>query len=190
MKTVSSLPATLLALVVASPFAFAQENPQPPPVAAPAVSASLTDLPVANHLVFLAKLPSRAELTKDAQTKGLTITRIDQTADSVVVVYQMADGRKDTIAYTTLSADNTADETVAAPATPPTQTVVSAGPPTTTTVVYREPSTVYYTGPRYVRYYDPYPDFWAPLAVGIGIGWLSGGHSHGHGGGHHGGWHR
>ncbi len=189
MKTVSILPAAVLAFVVASPFAVAQDSSHPAPVAAPAASASLTDLPVANHLVYLAKLPARADLAKDAQVKGLTITRIDQTADSVVVVYQAADGRTDTFAYTILAAESTADETGVALAVPaPPQTVITAGPPATTTVVYREPETIYYAGPRYVRYYDPYANFWAPLAVGFGIGWVSGGH--GHGGHHHGRWHR
>ena len=66
-----------------------------------------------------------------------------------------------------------------------TYTVVSAPPPTTT-VVYVDPSPVYYST-RYYRSYDPAWDFWAPLTLGVGLGWASGGHHCWHG---YGGWHR
>lgn len=200
MKTSSLFPVALLAAVFAGSAAFAQDNPPAPAAAAPAPKApaagSLTELPTANHLVYLAQLPSAADLTEGAAARGITITRIDQTKESIVVVYKYSDGRLDTFAYTLLSAANSPDRPLVAagqPTTMPQSSVVyTQSPPpttTTTTIVYTsEPETVYYR-PRYVRYYDPAYDFWGPLALGVGIGWIGhGGHNgcydHGHGGRH------
>ena len=198
-KTSSLFPVALLAAVFAGSAAFAQNNPPAPAAAAPAPKAlavgSLTELPAANHLVYLAQLPSAADLTEGAAARGITITRIDQTKESIVVVYQYSDGRLDTFAYTLLSAANSSDRPRVAdgqPTTMPQSSVVytQSPPPNTTTIVYTsEPETVYYR-PRYVRYYEPAYDFWGPLALGVGIGWISGGHhhhgdyGHGHGGRH------
>ena len=190
MKNNFLLPAALLAAVVSAPLMLAQDAAAP--AATPAPAASVSTLPVVNHLVYLAKLPTPAELMKGAAAQGSTITRIDQTSDSIVVVYQYANGRTDTFGYTLLSAATTLENgapVAVQPGTPaPAPTVVYAQPvPQTTTVVYRDPETVYYT-PRYVRYYDPVADFWGPLALGVGIGWI-GGHDSWHGGWHgRGGW--
>jgi len=166
---------TLLA-ALAVPQAFAQDKPADP--AAPAANPG--DLPPVTHLVYLDQLPTPAALIKEAAAQGATIQRIDRTSDSVVVVCKYADGRTDTTGYTTLSAASTTEEpaVVAVPAAP-------ANPPTYTVVSY-QPAPVYYET-RY-RSYDPVDNFWAPLALGIGIGWVSGGHgghyhgyNHGHG---------
>jgi len=170
---------------LAAPRAFAQEQAAPA-ADKPAPDAGVTELPPVNHLVYLAQLPTPAALIKEAAAQGATVQRIDRTNDSVVVVCKYADGHTDTTGYTTLSAASTQEEpaavvaaTDAAPRVAPTVTLVSAPP--TTTVVYSDAPAVYYE-PRY-RYYDPYDNFWAPLALGIGIGWVSGGHGgyyHGH----------
>lgn len=150
------------------------------------------DLPPVNHLVYLEKLPTPAALVKEAAAKGMIIQRIDRTDDSVVVTYAYADGHTDTTGYTTLTAASTEAEpavVAAAPGTPPPTATTVVSPPPTYTVIYRDPAPVYYGRSYY--YDDP---FWAPLALGIGIGWVSGGHggyrghggfSHGHGGWRH-----
>ena len=146
---------------------------------------------VINHVVYLAKLPTPAELMKGAELQGIKIARIDQTTDRMVVAYEYSGGRTVTFAYTLLTAVAAYPAPAAGAATPPA-TVVYSQPAPATQVVYTQPSTVYYT-PRYVSYYDPAWDFWGPLALGVGIG-LIGGHDGGwHGGwhgGHGGGWHR
>ncbi len=144
-----------------------------------------------DHLVYLARLPSPAELQQGAKVQGATIARIDQTSDRIVVVYEYSNGRTVTFAYTLLSAAANYPTPVArtdapAPASPVVYTPSVPAPQ----VVYTQPETVYYT-PSYVRYYDPAWDFWTPLALGVGIG-LIGGHGHGWYGGWHGGhagWH-
>ena len=146
-----------------------------------------------NHIVYLAKLPTPAELQKGAALQGAVVLRIDQTNDRMVVVYEYSGGRAVTFAFTLLSAAANYPAATVAPATSASgnaATVVYAQPASATQVVYAQPSTVYYT-PRYVSYYDPAWDFWTPLALGVGIG-LIGGHGHGWYGGHgwHGGWHR
>lgn len=195
MKTPSLLTTALLATALAAPFALAQTRPAPTPPAAPPAApeaANVTELPPVNHLVYLDKLPTPAALMKEAAAQGTTIQRIDRTSDSVVVIYKYADGHTDTFGYTTLSAASTVDApaVVSAPPAPPPQITVVSAPPPTTTVIYREPPTVYYET-RYRYYDDPLDHFWAPLALGIGIGWVTGGHGsyyHGHGGYYHRGW--
>ena len=195
MKSMNYLSAVILAAVVAGPLsAAAQENAAPAPAAtpAPAPAMNVAEPAVIDHVVFLARLPTPTELMKGAETQGTPIARMDQTADRMLVVYQYAGGRNVTFAYTLLSSAGSAPAPVAQPAAATTYAVVGATAPTT--VVYNEPErVVYYSpSPRYVRYYDPAWDFWAPFAVGVGFGWL-GGHGGYHGGwhgggGHHGGW--
>ena len=162
---------TLLA-GLAAPRAFAQEQPAADPD--PAASAeNTTALPVVSRLVYLPQLPTAASLQKEAAASGSSIVRLDRTDDSVVVIYRHADGRTENVGYTILSPDSTQEEAavVAAPSRPaPEITVVSAPPPPT--VIYRERAPVYYE----TRYYDPVDNFWAPLALGIGIGYISHGH--------------
>jgi hypothetical protein len=163
---------TLLA-ALAAPRAFAEEtSAADPDQAAPAENT--TELPAVSRLVFLPQLPTAASLQKEATASGSTILRLDRTDDSVVVIYKHADGRTENVGYTILSPNGTQEEpaVVATPSRPaPEITVVSAPPPT---IIYRESAPIYYR----TRYYDPVDNFWAPLALGIGIGYIS----HGHGG--------
>jgi hypothetical protein len=181
MKTTSLLSVALLASALAAPFAIAEDQPV-------ASSAPAAALPPVNHLVYLAKLPTPAALMKEAAAQGKSVERIDRTGDSVVVVYKYTDGHTDSYAYTTLSSASTEEDPAIAPAAPaPGTTVVTTQQPATT-VIYQDAPPVYYDyGYRYYR--DPYYDFWGPLALGVGIGWITGGH-----GGHfyhgHGFWHR
>ncbi len=189
MKTTYLFPAALLAAAISGAPALAQDSSSP--VAAPAVSVA--EPAVINHVVYLARLPSPAELMKSAESQATPITRMDQTTDRIVVTYQYAGGRTVTFAYILLSSAASAPAPLAmeAGAMPNSPQVVVRAQSPTTTVVYAQPDTYYYS-PGYVRYYDPAWDFWAPLALGVGLGWI-GGHGHGgwHGGGHgHGGWHR
>lgn len=162
-------------------------------------SAPLPAEPVTfDHVVYLARLPAPAELMQGAAKQGSTIARMDQTSDRIVVVYAYSGGRTVTFAYTLLSAAaNYPVPATRATATPaPASTVVYTQTTPVTQVVYTQPETVYYSS-RYVRSYDPAWDFWTPLALGVGIGLISG-HGHGWSGGHgwhgghagHGGWHR
>lgn len=159
---------TLLA-GLAVPRAIAQETP----AADPAPAENTTELPGVSRLVYLPQLPTAASLQKEAAASGTTILRLDRTDDSVVVIYKHADGRTENVGYTILSPDSTTEEpaVVATPSRPaPEITVVSAPPPPT--IIYRESAPVYYR----TRYYDPVDNFWAPLALGIGIGYISHGH--------------
>ena len=146
-----------------------------------------------DHVVYLARLPAPAELLKGAQIQGTTITRMDQTNDRIVAVYEYSGGRTVTFAYTLLSsAANYPAPTAradSAPATAPASRVVYTQTAPATQVVYTQPEAIYYT-PRYERYYEPAWDFWTPLALGVGIGLIGGHGGHGHGwSGGHGGWH-
>ena len=192
MKTNSLFPALLLAVGLSGSVALADEVVKPTPF--PEASANPDQAPVdepavIDHVVYLARLPSPAELMKGAELKATPIVRMDQTADRIVVVYQYGGGRQSTFAYVLLSkvGSTTAPAAPVSSATYSVVTPTPAPPATTTTVVYSEPREVYYT--RRVRYYDPAWDFWTPLAVGIGLGWGFGGHSHGGWHGGHG-WHR
>lgn len=172
---------TLLA-ARAAPRAFAQEQPAADPDQA-ASAGNTTALPVVSRLVFLPQLPTAASLQQEAAAQGTTILRLDRTDDSVVVIYKHADGRTENVGYTILSPDSTQEEpaVVATPSRPvPEITVVSAPPPT---IIYRESAPVYYR----TRYYDPVDNFWAPLALGFGLGYISHGHGsyyHDYGRGH------
>jgi len=187
MKTSSLFPAIFLAAAVSGSIALAQDKPSPAPDAPPpAPVAQASSAPVAiNGYVYVAKLPTPTQLLADAEAEGLTIARMDQSADRMVVVYQYADGHTRTFAYMPASAQGSAPVTQAPLVTSnATYTVVSVPPPPS--VVYTSPPPVYYSS-RYYRSYDPAWDFWAPLTLGIGLGWVSGGHHSWHG---HGGWHR
>jgi hypothetical protein len=183
MKTTSLFPAILLAVVVSGTVALAQEN-----TSAPAPAAAPASPTVVNGLVYVDKLPTPTALLKDAESEGLTIARMEQSPDRMVVVYQYPNGSTRAFAYTTTVNGSPAPvATATVPVSTATYRVISEPAPTTT-VVYAQPQTVYYE-PRYVRYYDPVWDGWAPLALGLGIGlsWNNGYHGGYHGG--HGGWH-
>ncbi len=181
MKSITLLPALLLTVAVSGLPALAQDKASPAPAETPGIAEPAT----IDHVVYLAKLPTPAELMKGAEAQATPILRMDQTGDKIVVVYQYAGGRTVTFAYTLLSSAGSAPAPLAT--SNATYTVISAPPPTST-VVYTQPPAVYYT-PSYVRYYDPAWDFWAPLAIGVGLGWGFGGHGGWHGGYHGGGWH-
>jgi hypothetical protein len=193
MKTTSLLQVSALALAFTASLAFAQDIVTPTP--APAVVDNASAVPAPDHVVYLAKLPAAADLMKSASAQGTSVTRIDQTSDSVMVSYQYANGRKSTFAYRLLSSANDGSEPIGLVSSASTAPrVVYASPAPAATVVYSDPGTVYYTD-RYYRSYDPAWDFWTPLALGVGLGWASHGWGwHGHGGyggwhGGHGGWH-
>ena len=186
MKTSHSFFAALLTVAMASLPASAEQNVVSSADATPAGAAAEPANPTSpepaaiDHVVYLSKLPTPAELMQGAKTQGIAITRIDQTSDRMVVVYQYSGGRTSTFAYTLLTTDANYPAPVASSAvSAPASTVTYTQTPQ---VVYAQPETIYYT-PRYVRYYDPAWDFWTPLALGVGIG-LIGGHGHGWYGGH------
>jgi hypothetical protein len=169
MRTLSLL--SLLALAVSSTFA-ADATTTP---AAPAA------LPVIDHQVYLSELPASADLMQSAAANGLTVKRLDRTSDQVVVTYSYPDGHTATLGYAKLSAAGRAERVAARPSRPTAERDV--------TVVTSEPEIIYYE-PRYRTRYvyrDPWDDFWLPLTLGVGIGWVSGSHSH-YGGYYHGGY--
>jgi hypothetical protein len=187
MKTTTLLPAVALAAIISGTAGWAQENAAPAPdnantqVAQPGTPAPT---PV-NGFVYVAKLPTPTQLLKDAEAEGLTIARMEQGPDRLLVVYQYPNGSSRSFVYTTSPVSVANAAPLSNQLATATYTVVSPPPGT---VVYPQPQTVYYA-PSYVRYYDPAWDFWAPLAVGVGLGWGFGGHGW-HGGWHgHGGWH-
>ena len=165
MKTLPFL--AILALTVAS--ARAEDRP---------LSA---ELPQVDHMVYLSFLPDPSELKQDAAANGLTILRLDQTTDRVIVSYKYPDGHTATLGYAKLS--DTSDHDVVRPARVERRVVATPEPE----VVYYEPG---YYRTRYV-YSDPVDNFWVPLTLGLGLGWATswhGGHDgcyHGHGGWHH-----
>ena len=157
----------LLSLAVSPAFAADPVAPGPVPAA---------QLPVADHLVFLGELPESADLMKSAAANGLTVTRLDRTSDRVVVTYRYANGQTATMGYALLSAVGNGDWVAPQPARE--VRVVDERP---VTVVTREPEIVYYE-PGYSRtrvvYRDRSDDFWLPLTLGLGIGWVTGHHGH------------
>jgi hypothetical protein len=183
MKTLPLIPAVIVAVALSAPGVFAEDvTPVSPAPAA------------VDHVVYLAKLPTPAELIKGAERQRSTIERIDQTSAQITVTYRYSSGRQVTFSYALLSAV-AADVPVLKPA--PAESLengtVAPPPPPPTTVVYASPPppAVYYKRP--VRYYDPAWDWVAPLAVGVSLGWVwHGGHDHhypGWHGGHRGYWH-
>jgi hypothetical protein len=143
-----------------------------------------------DHMVYLSFLPEPDELMKDAKANGLTVLRLDRTADKVIVSYKYPDGHTATLGYALLSAAGQADRIAAKRRV--VESVSDLPPPSSTTeVVYVERP---YPRTRVV-YRDSYDDFWPPLILGLGIGYVSGHHSHWSGHGHYsrgyrrGGWH-
>jgi len=157
---------------------------------APAAEVPSPAIPEADHYVYLSELPDPDELSKDATANGMTVTRIDRTADRLVISYRYADGSAGTVGYALLSARKN-DRVAARPVTVENRpvTVVERR-----TVVTPEPEVIYVDrGYRSrVVYSDPW-DFWGPVTLGVGLGWATtwhGGHYYHHHHGHHGRWHR
>lgn len=140
-------------------------------------ATSVSTVPEINHMVYLSFLPETSELMTDAQRNGLTVLRLDKTADKVVVTYKYPDGHTATLGYGLISAAGQADR-VASLNREPDRTVV----------VTREPEIIYVDRPYRSRvvYSDPVDDFWLPLTVGFGLGWIT--NNHGHGGYYHAGY--
>lgn len=128
-------------------------------------------LPAVDHMVYLSFLPEPAELMADAKANGLTILRLDKTADRVVVSYKYPDGSTATLGYGLLGSAPASERVRERPAT-----VVER----TTTVVERDPEIVYVERPYRERviYREARDDFWLPLTIGLGIGYISGHHHH------------
>jgi hypothetical protein len=160
---------------------------------------SATALPPVDHYVHLSFLPKASELAQDAKMNNLTILRIDELADRVIVSYKYPDGRTATLGYMLLGSEGTA----AAPQQPAAVTSSANVSTARYTVAARDPEVIYVSRPTTTVYYtDPYYyNAWAPWTVGFGVGWSSayygsyyrpypyygyygGGHYHG---GHHGG---
>lgn len=134
------------------------------------------EMPVADHLVFLSELPASADLMKDAAANGLTIKRLDRTAERVVVTYSYPDGSISTMGYALLATAGNDDFV-----RPNPTRVVRMEEAPEVTVVRSEPEIIYYE-PSYRRtryvYRDPVDNFWLPLTVGFGVGWITGSHGH------------
>lgn len=166
-----------------APDQGASKEPVREPV--PALSPSNGQV---DGLIHVQQLPTTAQLTNDAEAENMTITRMEQSADRIIVTYRYASGNTRTFAYTTVL-----------PVDPDSQTApprtVTAPPPERSpryTVIYTEPEPVYYY-PRYTtRYYDPWPTFSLGLGFGRSYGSYGGfGYHHrphyygGYRGGHH-----
>lgn len=178
-------PSLLALLTFAVSSAFAAD-----PAAAATSRVPAAELPAVSHWVYLSELPESADLLKDAAANGLTVQRLDRTSDKVIVTYVYADGLVASLGYVLLSSASSTDRVVPRPG--PEKRVTETR---VVRVVEAEPEVVY-TEPRYygTRYYrDPIDDFWLPLTLGVGLGWVTSYHGHhggyyGHGyGGYHGG---
>lgn len=133
--------------------------------------------PAPNQVVYLPQLPGAGALAKAAPAQGMTIAQITQSSDQVTVVYQMANGQTNTVAYRLLSA---VEGSAAAPSNPAAP-VAPAYPPPAPAVVYTQPAPAYYYSPGYYAW-----PWYGPVAVNLGFGWgWRGGWG---GGGWRGGW--
>lgn len=128
-------------------------------------------LPEVDHMVYLTFLPEPEDLMADVKTNGLTILRLDKTADRVVVTYKYPDGNVATLGYALLGAARNTDRVRERPVK-----VVERR----TTVVERDPEVIYVERPYTRVVYRERDDFWLPLTIGLGIGYVTGHH-----GGHH-----
>lgn len=175
-------PSFLSSAVFASALALTALAEDTTATASASTTVPSATMPEVDHMVYLSFLPSPDELMKDAAANGLTVLRLDHTADKVVVSYKYPDGHTATLGYALLSASGKAQRVAA-------QRSVE--------VVTREPEIVYverpYTRTRVVYRDRDWDNFWPPLVLGLGIGYVSGHNSHSHWRGHYhrrGHWHR
>lgn len=155
------LPAALLAGGARAQTSAASAPAAPTVAPAPALAP--------NQTVYSQRLPSVAELTNIAAAQGLTVERVEQSPSQVMVVYRLANGQTNTVAYLLLPGATSAPAAVATPTTP-------------------APAVVYYQPAPRVIYYDDYrpsyyayPGYWyPPVSIGLGFGFR---------GGYHGGFH-
>jgi hypothetical protein len=158
MKTLTLLTLTLAALAT---FARAET---------PAAT-----LPEVDHWVYLSELPDPAELNQSAAANGLTVQRIDRTADSVVITYKYSDGLTSTMGYKLLSSAGS-DRVVVREQPVVQERIIEKR---TTVIEDRDPEIVYVDRtPRTRVVYRERDDFWLPLSVGLGIGYITGHHGH------------
>lgn len=159
-----------LILLFASGLALSAQAQTPAPAA----------LPEVDHWVYLSELPDPAELSQNAATNGLTVQRIDRTADAVIITCKYPDGVVGSMGYKLLSAVRSSDRIAGGSASLRT---VSSVPTVveTRTVIEREPEIIYVDRtPRTRVVYRERDDFWLPLTLGLGIGYITGHNSHGH----------
>ncbi|HEX2862223.1 MAG TPA: hypothetical protein VHN79_11310 [Lacunisphaera sp.] len=150
-----------------------------------AATVPAASLPEVNHLVHLSELPSTEDLMASAKANGLEVVRVDRTAGRVVVTYRYASGATGTVGYALLSEANKSERVVAR-VQPRSSTVYTQ---TETRVIEpRDPEIIYVERePRTRVIYRERDDFWVPLTVGLGLGYITGHHGHGHHG-HHNHW--
>lgn len=131
-------------------------------------TATVAKTPEIDHMVYLTFLPDTEELMADAKSNGLTVLRLDKTADRVVVTYKYPDGHTATLGYGLLGSARGTDRVKERPVE-----VVER------TVIEREPEIIYVDRtPRTRVVYRDYDDFWPPLILGLGLGYISGHHNH------------
>jgi hypothetical protein len=139
-------------------------------------TTAVAKTPEIDHMVYLSFLPDTDELMADAKANGLTVLRLDKLADRVVITYKYPDGHEATLGYKLLSSASSNDRVIGKVTTvssPSTTTVVER------TVIEREPEIIYVDRtPRTRVVYRERDDFWLPLTVGLGIGYITGHHSH------------
>jgi len=124
MKTSTLFPTVLLALAVSGSMALAQDTSAPAPAAMTIAQPTSPAPAVINGYVYVAKLPTPTQLLKDAEAEGLTIARMEQSADRMIVVYQYPNGSTRTFAYTPAAAQGSTSTVQAPPlatAMPPTR---------------------------------------------------------------------
>lgn len=163
MKTSKLAAAAILAAAAFSTGAFAQSPAANPP--------SGPGAPAPDRIVYVPQMPTVAELAGAAKAQGLAVARIEQTADSVTVVYAAPNGQATTVVYHPISAAESEGVPVPQPGAPAPGTPA----PAATAVVYQSPGYYY----PYPYAYYPY-GYWPPVAIGLRFGW----------GFHGGGWHR
>ena len=191
-------------IIAAGCFALGASAQTPAP--APVTEAPASPAP--SRIIYAPRLPSVPELMNVAAAQGLSVERVDQTANQITVTYKSG-GQLSTVVYNLLPGVATATTSAPAPDAPtlaqatttvqvaaPVQqgtTVISTTP--APVVVYQQPAPTYYAAPAYYPYYDPYYPwgYYAPVALSFGFGYYYGhGGYHGHGdyhGGGHGGHH-
>lgn len=143
-------------------------------------TTAVAKTPEVDHMVYLSFLPETEDLMADAKSNGLTVLRVDKTADRVIVSYKYPDGHTATLGYSLLSsARNTDRVAVRSIELQEERPVVERR---TTTVIEREPEVVYVerSYPRTQVVYRERDDFWLPLTIGLGIGYVTGHHGHHH----------
>ena len=201
MNTKLSLSAAALVLASFGATCLAQ-NPNPP--ATPAAGLVAAESRAPDRIIYLGKLPTPAELTRDAAARNASIVRMEQTDKHIVVFYQTLGGNITADAYELMSTAGVpvapsvptaptvstvpaapSAPALSAPAAPVVSLAVPAGPPTVVVPTspappvgyyeYPAPS-YYYSYPAYYPSYYGYPSlgWYAPFGVNLSFGWRGG----------------